>query len=501
MFVRRKKCIFANDMTIEEIKRIVDGERAEQLTALLCRHWEVAARRLEALAQEVELGMDTCIEAEIYAALMRMQSAVMVLMELNKIPTVYLFSEYLDCIAQAVSDNSVRQSVMTLFERLQGEQPSSPNEGRVEGTSFFDLVIRTMEQIMASPQEQQEDIRQQEAVSNYFFSVCAQHTNPQDSLMIANIIQNINSEDPAKNQERVVSHLQNMRQAMDELNSKMGESLQMMLMWLLLLMLLPGMMVSMMQRRRADSYGMAQLFNKVLMQVRESVEWWNYWKVQRETLRVVSDNKSWKDIMTAERAKERAKLGQVPGGLFAKYTTSPEAFEAEFLETGLSDDVLRQFIFHLATLYEITRELNPTAKFGNEQLVKNDQQRVDEAVMVAAQRLHDLVAEAWFPHYDAMWQELISDETIFAHLKVTRRSQHNNLFTARFFCHLVGEMKKSAVFGAHSDNDLAEKLTDKRYVGTFRKNIQEGMGEEHEDVQNSFNAIYQKYRKLAHPKG
>jgi hypothetical protein len=65
----------------------------------------------------------------------------------------------------------------------------------------------------------------------------------------------------------------------------------------------------------------------------------------------------------------------------------------------------------------------------------------------------------------------------------------------------VGEMKKSAVFGTHSDNDLAEKLTEKRSVGTFRKNIQEGMGEENEDVRNSFSAIFQKYRKLAHPKG
>mgnify|MGYP007069912898 CR=1 FL=1 len=73
-------------------------------------------------------------------------------------------------------------------------------------------------------------------------------------------------------------------------------------------------------------------------------------------------------------------------------------------------------------------------------------------------------------------------------------------FTARFFCHLVGEMKKSAVFGVHSDNNLAEKLTDKRSVGTFRKNIQEGMGEESENLQKSFKAIYQKYNALAYKK-
>ena len=98
-----------------------------------------------------------------------------------------------------------------------------------------------------------------------------------------------------------------------------------------------------------------------------------------------------------------------------------------------------------------------------------------------------------------MWQELIENEEVFARLKVTRNSPHNNLFTARFFCHLVGEMKKRAVFGAHSDGNLAEKLTSRRYVGTFRKNIQESMGDESEKTRNIFNTIYQKYNHLVHP--
>ena len=79
-FVVRKE----NDMTTEEIKKIVDEERAGQLTVQLCRHWEVATERLESLVQDVTEGLDTSIEAELYAALMRMQSAVMALMELSK---------------------------------------------------------------------------------------------------------------------------------------------------------------------------------------------------------------------------------------------------------------------------------------------------------------------------------------------------------------------------------------------------------------------------------
>ena len=478
-------------MTTEEIKKIIDDKCAEQLTALLCHHWDVATQRLDTLAQEVTDGMDTCLEAEIYAALMRMQRAVMALMELNKIPTAVLFSEYLDRINKTVSNNSIRQSVMTLVQRLLGGTPA-----RKQTAAFFDLVVQTMAQHAALSTEQQEAIRQQVSPMQYIFSVCAQHLNPEDLMMVAQIIQNINTESDAENQEEIISQIQNMRQAMETLDSQMSERLPMMLIELLILMFLPSMMVRLMQQYRANSQVMAQLFNKVLVQVRESNTWWEYWKERRETLRVVSDSSSWKDIMTAERTKERTELGQVPGGLFAKWTTDRKAFDETLLDAHLDDDALRHFIFHLATLSEIARELDPTSKFGDEQLVQDELQRVGSAVLEAANRLSDLVAKTWQNQYDAMWQELIKDETIFAHLKVTRKSPHNNLFTARFFCHLVGEMKKSAVFGAHSDGDLAEKLTEKQYVGTFRKNIQEGMGEETKNVQKAFNTIYQKYKQL-----
>ena len=479
-------------MTTEEIKKIVDDERAEQLTVQLCRHWDVATQRLECLAQELTDHIDTCVEAEIYAVLMRMQKTMMALIELNKIPTTFLFSEYLDRINQTVSNNSIRQSVITLIQQLLRGTSTSK-----QGASFFDLVLQMIAQHVALPVEQQEIIRQM-ASPQYIFSVCAQHLKPEDLMMVAQVIQNVNTEGDAEDQEEITGHIQNMRQVMETLDSQMRDSLQMMLMELLILALLPAMIVRLMQQSRTNSNVMAQLFNKVLVQVRESNTWWEYWKERRETLRVVSDSSSWRDIMTAERTKERTELGQVPGGLFAKWTTDRKTFDEAFLDAHLDDDGLRHFIFHLATLSEIARELNPKTKFGDEQLVLDDLQRVGDAVLEAANKLSDLVAKTWQAQYDAMWQELIKDEIIFAHLKVTRKSPHNNLFTARFFCHLVGEMKKSAVFGAHSDGDLAEKLTEKQYVGTFRKNIQEGMGEEKENVQKIFNSICQKYKQLTY---
>ena len=482
-------------MTTEEIKRIVDDERAEQLTVQLCRHWEVATQRLDTLAQEVTNGMDTCTEAEIYAALMRMQRAVMALMDLNKIPTAFLFSEYLDRISQTISDSSMQKSVVTLMEQLLGKTPTNKQEA-----SFLDQVVQMIAQHEALPKEQQEAIQQQFSPMKYIFGVCAQHLKPEALMMVAQIIQNINKEGDTEDQEEVTSQIQDMRQAMETLDSQMSKNLQLMLIWLLSLMLLPSLLVSVFQKTRGNSQTMAQLFNKVLVQVRESNRWWEYWKEHCATLRVVSDSSSWRDTMTAERTKERTALGQVPGGLFAKWTTDRKAFDEFFLDAHLDDDALRHFIFHLATLSEIARELNPTSKFGDEQLVLDDQQRVGEGVLEAAHKLDNLVAKAWFPYYDAIWQELINDETIFAHLKVTRKSPHNDLFTARFFCHLVGEMKKSAIFGAHSDNDLAKKLVNKQYVDTFRKNIQEGMGNETKILQNNFDTIYQKHKALAHAK-
>ena len=58
-------------MNEENIRKIIDDERAEQLTAQLCRHWDVASQRLTELAQDLEADLDTCVEAEVYAAMMR----------------------------------------------------------------------------------------------------------------------------------------------------------------------------------------------------------------------------------------------------------------------------------------------------------------------------------------------------------------------------------------------------------------------------------------------
>ena len=475
-------------MTKEEIKKIVDNERVEQLTAQLCRHWEVATQRLTELVQDLEDGMDTCVEAEVYAALMRMQSAVMALMKLNEMPTAFLFSEYFDRIGKSVSNASMRQSVMFLMQRLLSNQPVK------QQASFFDLVNQTLVRHIKLPKEQQEAIEQKCSPIEHIIAVCAKYLKPDDLMMVLQVFQSINTEGNTMGQEEITGHLQKMRQVTEELSGKMAENLQKMLIMLMILMLTPELLTKLLQQSRTDSKLMAQLFEKVLLRVRESNAWWVHWKERRETLRVVSDNLSWKEIMKAERSKEREELGRVPGGLFAKWTTDRKAFDADFLDVTLSDDDLRSFIFHLATLYEIARELDPMTKYGEEQLVRNETQQVGDAVLEAAMKLQDLVADAWFTHYEKMWQELIQSEDIFAHLKVTRQSPHNNLFTARFFCHLVGEMKKRAVFGAHSDYDLAEKLTDKRYVGTFRKNIQEGMGDESADLQNIFHTIFMKYK-------
>lgn len=66
----------------------------------------------------------------------------------------------------------------------------------------------------------------------HIFVVCAQHLNSNNLIMVASIIQNLNTEGDTMSQEETTNQLKEMRQAMDELNIKMTESLQMMLIWL-----------------------------------------------------------------------------------------------------------------------------------------------------------------------------------------------------------------------------------------------------------------------------
>ena len=481
-------------MTNEEIKKIVDDERVEQLTVQACHHWEIATQRLDELTKELNAKVDTCVEAEIYAAQMRMQSAVMALVELNKMPCAYLFTEYIDRIEKVVSDGRIQCSIMTLINLLQDEQLTKKKG------DFLDFVIESTIQNVALPREQQKSLEQKISPMQQFLSICAQYLNPKDLMMVLNMIQEVNNEDGDNDNAETVDFIQTIRKMTDDLSVMMADNLQTMAMWLLILMMLPDLIMKLIKLPRCNSKAMAELFNNVFIRTRKSDNWNNYWKNRRDTLRVVSDSCSWNEIMINERTKILAELGKIPGGLFAKWSNDREAFNADFLEAHLDDDALRRFIFHLTYLYEIARELDPLTKFGDEDIVNTEVQQVGDAVMAAARKLYDLVDNAWLPHYDNMWKELIEDEDVFARLKVTRKSPHNNLFTARFFCHLVGEMKKSAVFGAHSDNDLAQKLTDKRSVGTFRKNIQEGFSDNEDELKIFICDIMLKYKDLAHPK-
>jgi len=479
------------DITAEGIKKLVDDERVELLTVRLCRHWEVATERLKGLVQELAYGVDTCIDAEVYAAVMRMQSSLKALMELTRMPCTFLFSEYLDRIAKTVSNTELHQAVMLLTERLLEKDAAT----EAEEDSLFEQVIQMIKNSASLSAEQQDTNNMiKTAAMRSIFKVFAQKMTPEDTLMVAEVM---NSEDNAAGSEEIVSRLKEISLSMDELAGKIGEHRQVIVKWLFTLFLLPSLLVSLMQLSRTDSKSMAKYFDDVLNRVRESTSWQNYWKDHRSTLRVVSDSSSLTEVMMAARSRERAQLGNIPGGLFAKWTSDRKAFEDSFLEAHLSDDDLRSFIFHLAALAEIARELDPGTKFGEEQLVNNKRQQVGEAVLAAAQKLKDMTEPAWYPRYDRMWTELIKNDLVFSHLEVLRKSPHNNQFTARFFCHLVGEMKKRAVFGAHSDNDLAKKLTTKYSVGTYRKNIQEGMGDESTDLQNAFDTIFKKCKNLS----
>ena len=177
-------------------------------------------------------------------------------------PCAFLFSEYLDRVAKTVSDMSLRKSVMVLAERMISDETPVGQQ-----SSFFDLVAQSMAQHFSLSPEQQAAIQQKVSPLEHVFAACAQLLKPDDLIMVASIINKMKTEGDMMSQEEAINYLTTMRQAMDGLASKMGESQQMILLWLVILMMLPGMMVNLMQQSRKNSLAMAQLFNKVLAHV------------------------------------------------------------------------------------------------------------------------------------------------------------------------------------------------------------------------------------------
>ena len=371
------------------------------------------------------------------------------------------------------------------------------DEVNIQPASFYDMFMQWFPKYFSMSKEKEMTNLQEISSQQVIFDILVKNLDHENLMAAISAFQEIDSDDDDEmSDDEITQFFTNIHQSIDTISEKMTENLQMILTILLILVGLPNVLMQFLQSGRNYQEAIARVFNMVHARVCESKEWKELWKNRLATLKVVDDSTSLKDILMKERNKVRSELGQIPGGLFAKWTTNKDDFEASFLKAGLSDDDIRHFIIHLAALQEIDQELNPKSKTGEKQMVHNGRQNVFQAVMESAAKLSDLVNDAWFPLYHDMWQDLIQDETIYAQLKVNRKSPHNNLFTARFFCHLVGEMKKSAIFGGHSDRDLALKLTDKYSIETFRKNIQEGLGTEGTNIQNIFKSIYQKYKAL-----
>ena len=477
-------------MTTEEIKTIVTDKEVERLTALFCHQWQVACERMNCLRKELSEGIDTNIEAEVYAALMRMQGGVMALMELAKKPCAFIFAESLDKCAKVI-DNPLLHQAMTSLIKQYDEQ------NKATTASFLDFINSAMSQFVSLPAEQQADITQKVSALQQAFAMFAQTLQPEDLMMLVPLIQEIQAEGELANMKETSENLSKLRTTIDSITDSLASARLHLLILLLLLTILPAAILRQMMAWRADSSKMAPLLDKVLAQVRKGEPWEHYWEGRRQTLRVVSNSSSWNDTLRGELKKEKEILGQIPEGLFAKWSTDQEAFAADLLKAGLNDDAMRSFIFHLACVEELGRELNPFAKGGKERFANDERQTVCNAVIEAAGKLDDLVAGKWYPYFHNLWKDLLNEDALFERLKISRKSPHNNLFTARFFCHLVGGMKKSAVFGSHSDNDLAKKLVSSDSVITFRKNIQEGMDKEGTAEKEIFDQILLKYKHLA----
>ena len=480
-----------NKMTTEEIRNIIADEQVSRLTQQFCHHWQVAGERMACLTKELVEGIDTNVEAELYAILMRLQRTFVALMELNKKPFAYLFADSLERIEATLDDTPIRSAVMTLL-RAAGAQETT----QVQKGSFFDIIGNSLAQL-SSPSDQQIVMENREASIAHLIGFIVKYLQPQELMSLIPIIQQMQEDDGTDDKEATEAQMEEMHTAFDEIASRMNSSRLQMGIMLLLTAIIPEVLVEQMKTWRADSIRMAPLVNKVLAQVRSSKTWEHYWEGRRQTLRVVSDNTSWNETLRTELSKEKELLGKVPEGLFAKWATDTTAFTEDFLKAGLDDDGMRNFVFHLACVQELGRELSPLAKNDKEEILRDDRQTIGDAVLDAASKLDDLVEKKWISYYYDMWRELIQNDHIFVRLKVTRKSPHNNLFTARFFCHLVGEMKKSAIFGSHADADLAKKLVKGDAVGTFRKNIQEGFSENEDDARKSFASILLKYKKLA----
>jgi len=477
------------NLTKEDIKRIVTDEEVERLTTTFCYQWKKATERIVGLMDEIKAGTAVSLEAEMYAAFMRMQQAILAMAQLNTKPDAFLYACYSDRMAEAVADVRLREAVVALLYQMDEEE-------NAKDESFFDSIKEMLNQHASLSAEQQAMLNQKISPTQLLISNFMQSMKPEDMMQMAQVMMEIQKNYQPMEQGEMNDIIGNFQKQMEDIDNKLSSSKYGLLICMIIMIPCAFFVVDLIRQKRTDSVAVVKLFNEVLARVRKSKTFDHYWDGRRKTIRVINNDKPWTSALIEEQKKEKDILAEIPGDLFAKWMEESYLFEEDFLSARLDDDQIRTFIFHLACISELGREQHPTAKYGEELTPENEMQKVGDAVIVAAHKLDELVANQWYSKYDEFWQDLIQDGTIYEELKVTRNSPHNDHFTARFFCNIIGEMKKLGIFKPCSDEELASKLTERASIGTFRKNINERLNQRSTNITNSFNAIYQKYNKL-----
>jgi hypothetical protein len=434
-----------NEKKIETIISLVGDAEVMKLTEEIVYNWDVAVNRILQIEKEREEGLSYDGDVEAMSVFCRMEQVNASFFSLLDHPQAVLLHSIAERLRPLADDQRMDREVA---------QMTIP-----EDSSTMILPYTFWERLQSVKQNDDLHVESSRIVTDMYVKNILPHLSIEHQMDTMQALIS-NEEQSEEKQEQIEEARNELQQLGKNIRIIARGCRQLMGMGLMGTHLWVSAVCSELDMMQMEAATVGRFFEKAKKDLMESEEWQSYWKEHRRHLAMQGD-------LETELAKDAEEVEQwlmdAHDYLYNKWNEGTEAFGEALQQAALNDRDMLLLLFYLTKKDAIAMGNETTA----ERRTKMEQNVVDAAI-----RLHELADDAYYERYEQLWQQLVKGEALSRMLMDYNSSKYNKGFSMLCLCKIIGHLHREYhLFGHHTPEELGKALGDKYSRETFSNYI------------------------------
>lgn len=432
-----------NDKKIETILQLVRDPQLMQQMDSICHNWEVVASRLQLIEEEREKGLNNDDGVEVAPLFCRMERVYSQLLSLVGMPQAVLLRSVMERLRPLADDKRMDREATRLMDPKEQQPMLVP-------PSIWEKML----DMKSQNQEEAKKLTSELYAKNILPHMDGEQLTETFQLLAGN---KEGEEDAEVQMDGLFGDLAdlglNIHMAAQEARQAMGVGLMAGHLWM-------QSVCRQLDIRQKDAEELYDKFEEAKQELMDSDGWKEYWD---EHLTHLQMHGKQADELRKDAEEVEAWLIDRHHYLYNKWNEGPRAFGEALKAELMDDEQMLLLLFYLAKKDMLYLESAPA---------QERRQKMEQNVLEAAMKLHELVDENYYCQYEMMWQTIVKGKHTSALLLDCNSSKYNNGFSMICLCKIIGHLhREHHLFGNHSPEDMGKFLGDKYSRETFSNYI------------------------------